>query len=123
MEIGNKNQAISILIDVLRSLPPEDTTVSKDCMVTTIQRVPPHAHVRYERYGTAEAAVASSTQTFTVPVSFSPWILTPKWLTTPQVMSGLGWIRPCGIFALAVEGSGGNGDFSIMSGQPRRSWP
>jgi hypothetical protein len=44
MEIGNKkSQAISILIEVLRSLPPEDTTVSKDCMVTTIQRVPPHA--------------------------------------------------------------------------------
>jgi hypothetical protein len=90
MEIGNKSQAISILIEVLRSLPPGDTTVSKDCMVTTIQRVPPHAHVRYERYGTAEAAVASSTQTFTVPVSFSPWILTPEWLTTPQVMSALG---------------------------------
>jgi hypothetical protein len=121
MEIGNKNQAISILIDVLRSLPPEDTTVSKDCMVTTIQRIPPHAHVRYERYGLAEAEVASRTQTFTVPASFSPWILTPEWLTTPQVMSGLGWTRPSGIFEFAVEGSGGNGDFSIMSGQPRRT--
>jgi hypothetical protein len=43
MQIGNKSQVISILIEVLRSLPPEDTTVSKDCMVTTIQRVPPHA--------------------------------------------------------------------------------
>ena len=77
--------------------------------------------VSYERYRIAETAVASSTQTFTVPVSFSPWILTPEWLTTPQVMSGLGWTRPCGIFAFAIEGSGGNGDFSIMSGQPRRS--
>ena len=70
MEIGNKNQAISVLIDVLRSLPPEDTTVSKDCMVTTIQRIPPHAHVRYERYDLVEAEVASRTQTFTVPASF-----------------------------------------------------
>jgi hypothetical protein len=90
-------------------------------LVTTIQRVPPHVHVKYERYGAAEAEVASSTQTFTVPVSFSPWILTPEWLTTPQILSGLGWTRPCGIFEFAVEGSGGDGDVSIMSGQPRRT--
>jgi hypothetical protein len=37
MEIGNHDQAIAILIDVLRWLPSEDTTVSKDCVVTTTE--------------------------------------------------------------------------------------
>jgi hypothetical protein len=122
VDLSSKELAISTLIDVLRSLPAEDTTVSKDCMVTTIQRVPPHAHVRYERYGTAEATVESSTRTFAMPASFSAWILTPTFLAPAAVLSGLEWIQPSGIFEFKVEGSGGNGDFGMMSGQPRRLW-
>ena len=58
-----------MFIDVLRSLPPGDRTVSKDCLITVIQRESPHVHVRYEPYGIAEAQVASTTMTFTVPVA------------------------------------------------------
>ena len=80
-----------MFIDVLRSLPPGDGTVSKDCLITVIQRESPHVHVRYEPYGIAEAQVASTTRTFTVPVAFSPWILTPTFLAEPQAISGPGW--------------------------------
>lgn len=46
--LGDKDQAIATLIDILRSLPPDDNTVGKDCMVTRIQREPPHVHIKYE---------------------------------------------------------------------------
>jgi hypothetical protein len=46
--LGDKDQAIATLIDILRSLPPDDNTVGKDCLVTRIQREPPHVHIKYE---------------------------------------------------------------------------
>ena len=110
-----------MFIDVLRSLPPGDRTVSKDCLITVIQRESPHVHVRYEPYGIAEAQVASTTRTFTVPVAFSPWILTPTFLAAPQAISGPGWTGTSGSVDFKIDGSGSHGDFMITSSQPRRT--
>jgi hypothetical protein len=121
INIRDKDQTIATFIDVLRSLPPNDTTVSNDCLVTTIQRESPHVHTRYEPYGIAEMSVASSTRTFTVPVAFSPWILTPTFLAAPQAISGPGWTGTSGVIDFRIEGIGsGDGDFMIISSQPRR---
>ena len=117
----DKDQTAATFIDVLRSLPSDDTTVSKDCLVTTIQRESPHVHVRYEPYGIAGAEVASSTRTFTVPVAFSPWVLTPTFLAAPQAISGPGWECTSGVIDFRIEGTGSGGDFMIVSSQPRRS--
>jgi hypothetical protein len=45
--LGDKDQTIATLIDILRSLPTEDNTVGKDSLVTTIQREPPHVYIKY----------------------------------------------------------------------------
>jgi hypothetical protein len=119
-DLSSKEQAVSTLIDVLRSLPPQDTTVGKDCLVTTIQREPPHLHVKHEPYGISQVSITFRGGVIDLPASFSPWILTPTLLATPQVISGPGGTYQSGMFELMVEGSAGPGDFGLMSSQPRR---
>jgi hypothetical protein len=120
IDIGNKDEAVATLIGILRSLPPQDTTVGRDCLVTTIQREPPHVHVKYEAYDIKEIRVAFTGRTVTLPASFSPWILTPRFLAAPQAISGPGWKHTSDGFEFSVEGSGRHGDVAIMSSQPRR---
>jgi hypothetical protein len=119
IDIGSKEQAAATLIDVLRSLPPQDPTVGKDCLVTTIQREPPHVHVKYEPYGISQVSVALTSRTVTLPVAFTPWILTPTSVTAPHAVSGPGWSHQSGVFEFSVEGSNQYGEFTIMSSQPR----
>jgi hypothetical protein len=119
VDIGNKDHAVGTLIDVLRSLPPQDTTVGRDCLITTIQREPPHVHVKYEPYGISQVSVAFAGRTLHLPVSFSPWILTPTSIATPQAISGPGFTHQSGGFEFRIEGSDGHGELSIMSSQPR----
>jgi hypothetical protein len=116
----SREQVVSTFIDVLRSLPPQDTTVGKDCLITTIQRESPHVHIKHEPYGISQVSVAFSGGVIDLPASFSPWILTPKLLATPQVISGPGGTYQSGPFEFKVEGSAGPGHFWLMSSQPRR---
>jgi hypothetical protein len=120
VDLSSKEYAAAALIEVLRAIPPQDETVSLDCLVTTIQRVSPHAHIKYERYGTAQMTVTSRAGTFTQPAAFSPWIVTPGLLAAPQAISGAGPTHHSGGFDFVVEGSGPGGELSIMSSQPRR---
>jgi hypothetical protein len=73
LDLSSKEHAAAALIEVLRAIPPRDETVSLDCLVTTIQRVPPHVRIKYERYGTAEMSVRSRAGTFTLLAAFTPW--------------------------------------------------
>jgi hypothetical protein len=118
-DLGDKDQAVATLIDILRSLPPEDNTVGKDCLVTTIQREPPHVHIKYEAYDISQVQVAVKGQIVSLPAAFSPWILTPTSLAAPQAISGPGSTMTSGLFEFRIEGSASMGDFFISSSQPR----
>jgi hypothetical protein len=123
IDIGSKAEAAAALIDVLRSLPPQDPTVGKDCLVNTVQRTPPHVHIKYEPYDVRQVSVAFTGRTVTVPAAFTPWIITPSSLTAPQVIAGPGFTHQAGMFEFAVEGPDTEGGLWIMSSQPRRLWP
>jgi hypothetical protein len=122
VDLPNKELAAAALIEVLRVIPPQDETVSLDCLVTTIQRIPPHVHIKYERYGAAELTVTSKTGTFTLPAAFAPWIVTPGLLAAPQAISGVSLIHCSGAFDFVVEGPDPEGELSIMASQPRRPY-
>jgi hypothetical protein len=120
IDLLSKEQAATTLIDVLRSLPPHDPTVSKDCLVTTIQHTRPHVLVRYKPYEIGHALVQRATWNTVVPASFTPWIVAPGLIAAPQVISG-GYTHHCGVFEFTIEGPPDPaGDFSIMSSQRRR---
>jgi hypothetical protein len=121
IDLRSKEQAAVAMIDVLRSLPPHDPTVSKDCLVTTIQRTSPHVHIKYEPHDIGHVLVASRSRSTIVPAAFTPWIVTPRLIASPQMISGPGcWTYHCGGLDFQVEGPDSGGDLSIMSSQPRR---
>jgi hypothetical protein len=119
-DLQSKEQAAAALLEILRTLPPKDPTVSRDCLVTTVQRVPPHVHIKYEPYGIAQVSVAFRAGTATMPAGFTPWIITPGLLASPQVITGQNLHYQCGVFDMIVEGPDTGGDLSIMSSQRRR---
>jgi hypothetical protein len=119
-DLSSKEHAVSTLIDVLRAIPPTDETVSLDCLVTVVQRVSPHVHIKYEPYGIAQMTVASATRTTTLPAAFTPWIVTPGLLAAPQAIAGTGVTHQSGGFDFKVDGTGQVGDLMIMSSQQRR---
>jgi hypothetical protein len=119
-DLSSKEHAVSTLIDVLRAIPPTDETVSLDCLVTVVQRVSPHVHIKYEPYGIAQMTVASATRTTTLPAAFTPWIVTPGLLAAPQAIAGTGVTHQSGGFDFKVDGAGQVGDLMIMSSQQRR---
>lgn len=53
-----KEETAATLIQILRELPPSDPTVGKDCLVTTVQRIPPYVHIKYEPHDIRQVAVA-----------------------------------------------------------------
>jgi hypothetical protein len=114
--LGDKDQAIATLIDILRSLPPEDNTVGKDCLVTRIQREPPHVHIKYEAVTVPGSRQRSGRQ----PAGgFTPWILAPTFLAAPHAISGPGPTMTSGGFEFKIEGSASAGDLFVTSSQPR----
>jgi hypothetical protein len=123
-DISSKEDTAAALIDILRSLPPQDPTVGRDCLVTTIQAVPPHVRVKYEPFGTTRMLVESSRgQTFTFEAAVSPWIITPDRLFAPLTMNGDAIPFSSSGFDFRIEGVESTGDLSIVSSQPRRLWP
>jgi hypothetical protein len=87
-DLSNKEDTAATLIDVLRSLPPHDPTVGRDCLVTTIQAVPPHVRIKYEPYGITQMSVEfDSGKTVTVEAASTPWIITPNQLLAPLAMN------------------------------------
>jgi hypothetical protein len=118
-DLSDKGQAIATLIDILRSLPTEDNTVGKDCLVTTIQRESPHVHIKYEAYDVSRFQVATRDRIVSLPAAFTPWILAPTFLAAPQAISGPGPTMTSGGFEFKIEGSAIAGDLFIASSQPR----
>jgi len=119
-DLHSKEQAAAMLISILRSLPPHDPTVGKDCLVTTIQHTPPQVLVQYKPYEVGRMLVEFATWSTTVPAAFSPWIVAPGLIASPQAISGGGYTHHCGPFDFTVEGPNPGGDLVIMSSQPRR---
>ena len=117
--LGDKDQAIATLIDILRSLPPADNTVGKDCLVTTIQREPPHVHIKYEADDVSQFQVAARGRIVSLPAAFTPWILAPTFLAAPQAISGPGPTMTSDGFEFKIEGSASAGDLFVTSSQPR----
>lgn len=122
VDLRSKTDTAAALIAVLRSLPPQDPTVSKDCLVTTIQRVSPHVHLKYEPYDIQQATVAFTGRTVIVPASFTPWIITLGQLATPQVITRGGYTHHSGGLDITVVGPNPEGDLRFMSTQWRRQW-
>ena len=116
--IRSKEQTAAALVEILRSLPPHDPTVGRDCLITTIQRGSPHVHTRYEPYDVRQASALLGGNTVTVPAAFTPWILTPDSIGAPLVISGT-FTQQSGGFEFLMEGPTSEGDFIIMSSQPR----
>jgi hypothetical protein len=119
-DLQSKEQTSAALIDVLRSLPPQDPTVGKDCLVTTIQRISPHVHIKYAPYDIRQIMVAFTGRTVTVTAAFTPWIVTPGLLAFPQAIAGEGFTYHSRGFEITVEGPKPGGDLAIMSSQLRR---
>jgi hypothetical protein len=118
----SKERAAAVLVDVLRSLPPHDPTVGKDCLVTTIQRSSPHVHIKYEPHDIRHVSVVFTGRTVTLPASYTPWIITPGLLAAPRVISGQSITHHSGGFNFVVEAPELGGDLTIMSSQQRRLW-
>lgn len=122
-DMSNKEDTAATLIDILRSIPPQDPTVGRDCLVTTIQAVPPHVRIKYEPYGLTQMSVEfKSGRTVTVEAAVTPWIITPNHLIAPLAMNVQVIPFASSAFDFRVEGPESTGDFSFMSSQPRRLW-
>ena len=122
-DFPSKYDTAAALIDILRSLPPQDPTVGKDCLVTTIQSVPPHVHIKYEPFGVTQMSAAfKSGRTVTVEAASTPWIITPDRLLGPLAITESLPFSSSG-FDFSLEGPESTGDFSFVSSQPRRLFP
>ncbi|HKH53933.1 MAG TPA: hypothetical protein VKA58_00610 [Propionibacteriaceae bacterium] len=123
-DLSSNDDTAAAMIDILRSLPSQDPTVGRDCLVTTIQGVPPHVRLKYEPFGTTQMSVEStaSGKTITVEAAVSPWIITPDRLVAPLAMNvaAIPFSSSGFDFLIGVEATG---DLSIVSSQPRRLWP
>jgi hypothetical protein len=123
-DFPSKEDTAAALIDILRSLPPQDPTVGRDCLITTIQAVPPHVRIKYEPYGVTQMSVEfNSGRSVTVEAACTPWIITPNHLFAPLAMNVPVIPFSSSGFDFRVEGPESTGDISIMSSQPRRLWP
>jgi len=120
--VHSKERAAATLVDILRSLPPHDPTVGRDCLVTAIQRMSPHVHTRYEPYDARQVSAVFGGRSVAVPAAFTPWILTPGSIGAPMVITGSLVRQSCG-FDFSMEGPDPEGDLIIMSSQPRLSPP
>jgi hypothetical protein len=125
-DLSNKEDTAAAMIEILRELPEEDPTVGRDCLVTTIQGVPPHVRIKYEPFGSTQMVVESASgQAITVEAAVSPWIITPNHLIAPLAMNMpvLGPFSSSG-FDFVIEGPDSTSDdLLIMSSQPRRLFP
>ena len=122
-DLPSKEDSAAAMIDILRSLPPQDPTVGRDCLVTTIQAVPPHARIKYEPFGSTQMLVESASgQTMTLESAVSPWIITPDRLLAPLAMNVPEIPFSSSGFDFRIEGLESTGDLSIVSSQPRRLW-
>jgi hypothetical protein len=122
-DFPSKEETAAALIDILRSLPPQDPTVGRDCLVTTIQAVPPHVRIKYEPYGITQMSVEfKGGRTVTVEAASTPWIITPDRLFAPLAITDSIPFASSG-FDFSLEGPESTGDFSFVSSQPRRLWP
>jgi hypothetical protein len=124
-DLSSQEDSAAAMIEILRSLPPQDPTVGRDCLVTTIQAVPPHVRMKYEPFGTTQMLVESvaSGQRYTFEAAVSPWIITPDRLFAPLTMNGPAIPFSSSGFDFRIEGVESTGDLTIISSQPRRLWP
>lgn len=123
-DLSSKEDSAAAMIEILRSLPPQDPTVGRDCLVTTIQAVPPHVQVKYEQFGTTQMLVQSASgQTMTFKAAWSPWIITPDRLVAPLAMNVPELAFSSSGFDFRIEGVESTGHLSIVGSQPRRLWP
>jgi hypothetical protein len=122
-DLSSQEESAAAMIDILRSLPPKDPTVGRDCLVTTIQAVPPHVRIRYEPFGSTQMLVESASgQSMTLEAAVSPWIITPDQLLKPLAMNVPEMPFSSSGFDFRIEGVESSGDLSIVSSQPRRLW-
>jgi predicted small lipoprotein YifL len=113
-------RAAALLIDILRSLPRQDETVSLDCLVAVVQRTSRTCTSSMSPCGIAEMSAVSRTQAFTRPAAFTPWIIAPGLLAAG---SGDHWIRrKVSLGRVRVQSARPDlgGDFTTMSTQERR---
>jgi hypothetical protein len=122
VDVQSKEAVAATLIDILRSLPPDDPTVGRDCLVTTIQRSSPHVNIKFAPYDFGQISVVFTGRTVNVSAGYTPWIVAPELLAAPQVIAGMGSTGHCRGFDFMVEGPDPEGDLTIMSSQVRRQW-
>jgi hypothetical protein len=124
-DLSSQEDSAAAMIEILRSLPPQDPTVGRDCMVTTIQAVPPHVRMKYEPFGTTQMLVESvkTGQRYTFEAAVSPWIITPNQIVAPLTMNGPAIPFSSSGFDFRIEGVESTSDLTIVSSQPRRLWP
>jgi hypothetical protein len=119
-DLVTKEETTATLIDILRALPPNDPTVGKDCLITTVEAVAPHLHVKYEPYDIRQISVAFTGRTVIKSAAFTPWIVTPGLVASPQAVAGSGARYQSGLFEFSVEGPEPDGDLTVMSSLERR---
>jgi len=124
-DLSSHEDTAAAMIEILRSLPDEDPTVGRDCLVTTIQAVPPHVRIKYEPFGTTQMVVESVTsgQRFTFETAVSPWIITPNHVFEPLAMNGPAIPFSSSGFDFLIEGVESTSDLTIVSSQPRPLGP
>jgi hypothetical protein len=121
---SGKEDSAAAMIEILRSLLPQDPTVGKGLSGHEIQAVPPHVRMKYEPFGSTQMLVESTSgQTMTLEAAVSPWIITPDRLLAPLAMNVPTIPFSSSGFDFRIEGMELTGDLSIVSTQPRRLWP
>ena len=124
-DLSSQEDTAAALIEILRSLPDEDPTVGRDCLITTIQAVSPHVRIKYEPFGTTQMLVESVTtgQRYTFEAAVSPWIITPNHIFAPLTMNGPAIPFSSSGFDFRIEGLESTGDLTVVSSQPRPLGP
>lgn len=123
MDPSDREQVINKLIGILRGLPPEDSTVGRDCLVTVLQREVPQIRIRYEPYSFGHVLIAIRGGSFVVPVVYTPWIVTQRLVSAPQIISGERLSFNTGGLNMVVDVPDSKVGFYTSSSQRRRPWP
>jgi hypothetical protein len=119
-DLSSHEDTAAAMIEILRALPDEDPTVGRDCLVTTIQAVPPHVRIKYEPFGVTQMLIKSASgKSTTVEAAVSPWIITPDRLFSPLAMNGPGMSFSSSGFEFRIEGVESTDDLTMVSSQPR----
>lgn len=114
--------AESLLADLIRTVSARSDLVGPDLMsirFTPVTDPDPTIRIRYLSADRNTGVLIRNTTRTAVPIAFSPWILSPGFLSAPAVFTDLGVQSRCGPYRVFADGPPGPGFPCMVSSQRR----